>query len=257
MWSEKRKERSMTRRARARLALMVGLSALALAVPAWADDDDEIPFAAAKLIIETNATDGDAGIQVFLDGEPWKKVKIYNPCGDKIFQVKGKGVLKSFGLTELFFESNEPSFDELPLNEILGLFPEGEYEFEGETVDGATLEGEATLTHVIPVGPEIVAPVSASDEPPVVDPDHAVIQWEPVEDTIAGSGLEIVGYQVIVEEEESSLVFSVLLPGSATRVSIPPEFLEHDTEYKFEILAIEASGNQTITEREFVTASEP
>jgi hypothetical protein len=34
---------------------------------------------------------------------------------------------------------------------------------------------------------------------------------------------------------------------------VPEEFLEDGTEYKFEVLAIEASGNQTITEGAFET----
>jgi hypothetical protein len=33
-------------------------------------------------------------------------------------------------------------------------------------------------------------------------------------------------------------------------VTVPPEFLEVGTVYKFEVLAIEAGGNQTITEGE-------
>jgi hypothetical protein len=34
---------------------------------------------------------------------------------------------------------------------------------------------------------------------------------------------------------------------------VPPEFMASGTAYKFEVLAIEASGNQTISEREFET----
>lgn len=44
------------------------------------------------------------------------------------------------------------------------------------TVDGKELEGEATFTHVIPAGPEIVSPVSPTDDPPVVDPNNLVIE---------------------------------------------------------------------------------
>jgi hypothetical protein len=48
-------------------------------------------------------------------------------------------------------------------------------------------------------------------------------------------------------------VFSVDLPASTTSVTVPAEFLEPGTQYKVEVLAIEASGNQTITEVEFMT----
>ena len=36
---------------------------------------------------------------------------------------------------------------------------------------------------------------------------------------------------------------------TALSVTIPPEFLDFDNEYKFEVLTIEVSGNQTISER--------
>ncbi len=44
------------------------------------------------------------------------------------------------------------------------------------------------------------------------------------------------------------------VPASVTSVTVPPEFLEPDTEYDFEVLAIEESGNQTISESSFTTA---
>ncbi|MBV7337260.1 hypothetical protein KFU94_55330 [Chloroflexi bacterium TSY] len=64
-------------------------------------------------------------------------------------------------------------------------------------------------------------------------------------------GSEIVGYQVIVENEGE---FNISLPDDATQVTVPPEFLESETEHKFEVLAIEESGSQTITEDEFTTS---
>ena len=41
-----------------------------------------------------------------------------------------------------------------------------------------------------------------------------------------------------------------MLPGSATQLPIPGEFLVPGT-YKTEVLAVEQSGNQTLTEVEF------
>jgi hypothetical protein len=130
---------------------------------------------------------------------------------------------------------------------------------EGETVDGIELKGRATFTHVIPAGPKIVSPLSLTNAPPVVDPNNLVIAWEPVTETITGSNdIDIVGYQVIVEQEEPLRVLSMDLPASTTRVKVPPEFfLQRNTLHKFEVLAIEAGGNQTITEGAFVTALAP
>ena len=85
--------------------------------------------------------------------------------------------------------------------------------------------------------------------------EYDLFEWEPVRETITGSeDIEIVGYQVIVEQEEPLRVFSIDLPASVTSVMVPPEFFhQQDTLHKFEVLAIEASKNQTITSGEFIT----
>lgn len=205
----------------------------------------QIPFAKTKIIFELNATDQDLGIQVSLDGEPWRNVRIVNPKGRTIFEVEGKGTLKKFGLTELFVESNEPPLDEVPLEDILALFPAGEYKFFGKTVEGDRLVGTATLTHNIPDGPGNLSP-----QGPGVDPNNTVVSWDLV---TTPAGVNIVGYQVIVERADELRTFDVKLPATATQVTVPPEFLEPGTQYKFEVLAIEAGGNQTITESSFET----
>ncbi len=219
------------------------------------DGDDEILFSRTKIIIEFNASAEDVGIQVLLDGDPWKRLEVFNPRNRKILDVTATRSLAKQGLTEFFFESSEPSLADVPLSEFLARFPKGKYEFEGETTDGMEVEGTAVLSHRIPAGPEILSPVSPTDDPPVVDPNNLVIEWEPVTETITGSpNLKITGYQVIVEQVEPLRIFSIDLPGSATGVMVPPGFLvQRDTLHKFEVLAIEKSGNQTITEGEFVT----
>ena len=47
-------------------------------------------------------------------------------------------------------------------------------------------------------------------------------------------------------------VMEVDLPGSVHRLTVPSEFLERSVHYKYEVLAIDAGGNQTLTERSFV-----
>lgn len=78
-----------------------------------------------------------------------------------------------------------------------------------------------------------------------------MIDWDAV---VEPAGIQIDGYQVIVELEEPLRIFSVDLPASVTAVTVPAEFLEPGTDYKFEVLAITESGNQTITESTFATA---
>jgi len=227
---------------RALLRGIVGLLALVcfpvFAIEAWAAN---IPFSKAKIIFEFNSTAEDLGIQVSLDGEPWNEIWIKDPKGRTILEVEGSGSLKNFGLTELFAESNEPNFAEMSKAEILALFPAGVYRFYGNTVEGDRLVGTATLTHNIPDGPVILSPL----EDDVVDPNNTVISWNAVTTPL---GINIVGYQVIVERADALRVFDIKLPGTATSVTVPPEFFEPGTQYKFEVLAIEAGGNQTITE---------
>jgi hypothetical protein len=218
----------------------------------------------ADVFFELNATDGDVGIQAFLDGDAWREVGIQDPDGRKIVDVTGKGGLKELGLTELFFESDEPELAELPFAELLLLFPEGEYTFEGRTVEHSKLVGTDELTADLPCPVEIISPVE-DEEVPV---DALTIRWTPVPgvfdpDTSVCTSedeVELVGFQVVVElenEAENLLrVFSVDLPPDATELPVPEEFLVEamevpGTEVKVEILAIEASGNKTITERPF------
>lgn len=206
------------------------------------------PFKQARLIVEINSTDGDAGLQIFLDHEPWTTIALYRPDGSKILDVTNSSVLKGYGLTELFSESSEPSFEEFPLEEFMKLFPEGEYRLTGTTIEGDSIESMVTLTHDFPAGPRIVTP--AEDER--VPLGGLVVSWEQVTEP---AGIEIVGYQVLVVREEPVLrTFSADLPASVSKITVPAEFLEAGAEYKVEVLAIEKNRNQTLTELVFNAA---
>jgi len=213
-----------------------------------------IPFSKTKIIIEVNATAGDAGIQIFLDAPGWTRLEVFDPNGQKIFDSSGSGSVGMQGVTELFFESAEPSFDELPLDELFFRFPKGMYTFVGITADGQTLNGKAALTHNIPDGPIIGSPAEGAALNPELP---VVIAWEPVKNPFPGtdSAVKIVGYQVIVErvKPQPLRVFSVDLPATATQVTVSPEFIQASAQYNVEVLAIEAGGNQTISERRFRT----
>jgi hypothetical protein len=232
--------------------LMAGLllGGVAAAAPLAAIASSSSPPAApvrladATMIVEVNATDGDAGLQVFLDGEPWRLMTVSAPDGRKVLDVESKGRLKRFGLTELFSESSEPPFAQQPLRRFLRRFPAGTYRFAGRTIDGRRLVGRARLSHDIPGGPQIVSPQAGSTLPR----DRVVASWRPVPE---GGGIDIAGYRAIVEREDPLRVFSADLPASATSVTVPAEFLEPGTDYKLEVQAIEESGNQTLTELEF------
>jgi hypothetical protein len=231
--------------------LLAVVSLLVTAPKLWA-----APFSQTKIIIEVNATAGDAGIQVFLDGTGWKSLEVFDPNGQKVLNISASanGSIGKQGLTELFFESAEPSFAEQSLDELFARFPEGNYTFVGITVDDGKLNGKATLKHNIPDGPVIVSPAEGA----ALNPNApVVIDWQPVTQPFPGTALPvtIVRYQVIVErvKPQPLRVFSVDLPAAVTQVTVSPEFIQANAEYNVEVLAIEASGNQTISELRFKT----
>jgi hypothetical protein len=250
-----------TRRANALAAfLVIGLAPMRAAASSGDDPKPlasrEIPFSDVKILIEHNATAEDTGFQVFLDGEPWNRLDIEAPNGRPLLEIRGRGQLRTLGLTELFFETNEPANADVPIEELLARFPEGEYEFEGRSIEGEEMTGTATLTHAIPKGPEIVSPTEGA----VVDPAHTVIRWNPVTETITSAPVAIVGYEVIVTKPIdvpppgfSKPVLSVHVSASTTSLTVPPEFFEPGITYDLEVLALEAGGNQTITSSTFMT----
>lgn len=207
-----------------------------------------LEFSDARILIEFNATAQDVGIQVNLDGEGWRSVKGVDPRGKRIFDIEARSGVRKTGITELFFESAEPSLEDLPLDEFLARFPEGEYEFSGVTVEGERIEGEALLTHAIPDGPVLLSPAEGS----VVDPDHTIVAWGAVADP---PGSSIFEYQVIVERADIRRNFSVFVPASVTSVTVPSAFMQAGSPYKFEVLAIEQGGNQSLSESFFSTGN--
>jgi hypothetical protein len=229
------------------LAATTVLGASAATTPAAVRRPKAIRLSEAWMIVEVNATDGDAGLQIFLDGEAWRSMTLTAPNGRRVLAVNTRSTLREHGLTELFSESSEPPFEELPLRKFKRLFPEGRYRFRGTTIEGRPLVGRARLSHDLPKGPKIVAPGEGS----TVSPDAVVADWDPVPET---KRVNIIGYRAVVEREDPLRVFSVDLPASVTSVTVPAEFIESGTPYKLEVQAIEAGGNQTVTEIEFRVA---
>ena len=223
----------------------IALTVLALGVGVMQE-----PAAAKRLEetfirIEINATDGDGGIHVFLDGEGWDTMQMTGPNGDVMFSVAADSSLGMQGINEIFFESAEPSFDVQPLDELLEMFPAGVYRFLGTTTKGRRLRGRARLNHRIPDAPVQLSPVDGEE----VDPENAVFTWAAVDDPPGG---EIAGYEVIVECDEPEVEFLAQVEPEITSITVPPEFLDQDNEdCKWEVLAIEDGGNQIISETEF------
>jgi len=58
-------------------------------------DGSEVELDEADIFIEFNSTDQDIGIQFFWDGDSWDRMRVRNPMGKPILQVKGSKGLAS------------------------------------------------------------------------------------------------------------------------------------------------------------------
>ncbi len=251
-----------------RFALGCLVAALPLMTPfAYAhnydDDDEELEFDEAHLFFELNDTDGDLGIHGKVDGDEWKKIRIENPNERVIMRIKARGQLRRQGITELFFESAEPTFDELPPEEFFRRFPAGTYEIEGITTDHQEIESETELTHLIPAAPEAVVNGMEADEDCGLEfnrDDDIVISWPPVTSSHAFLGEPgtptVVNYEVVVEIDDEPWKSSTILPPHVTSFEVPDEILALSDEIKFEILVREESYNQSAMESCFTVYGE-
>lgn len=250
--------------------------AMAAASPSvWAQDDDgdeeENSFDEAFIFFELNYTDQDLGIHAKIDGDAWKRLRIENDDDELMLDIRVRHELQLQGLTELFFESAEPTFDELDPVTFFRRFPEGEYDIEGYTLDGEERESEVYLSHVIPAAPDNViaggepsASLEMCEQEPGEDPipvvanagDGVTISWDAVtmshaarwagdEDKIAlgeDGIIDVRYYEVVVEIDESDFKATAIIPGDVTEWELPGDFFElaegEDgfAQYKYEIL---------------------
>lgn len=241
-------------------ALLVGsfVAAAASGVPGVAQRTQR--FAEAQLFLELNDTDGDLGIHASIDGEPWTDLTIDGPDRITLLSVSSAGRLRSQGLTQLFIESAEPPFDELPPADFFARFPEGRYEIEGRAQDGTEIQSTAALSHVLAAPPEniLISGVPSAESCdaavlPIVAPP-VTIQWDPVTQSHPDLGrrgpVKISRYQLFVEGENVTL--SLDLPPTVTEFQIPIGVTELANEFKFEIIARTTAGNNTAVESCFI-----
>lgn len=218
----------------------------------------------AKLYIEHNATDADTGIHGLFGGEAWSELCIWDPSGELIMAVDPQGALGDLTVSDLFFESREPPSDEFSIQDLQTAFPEGEYRVGGTDFAGVARVGVAMFTHDVPAEPNITFPVLAEDEESagdsVVSPTDLVVTWDPVTELTAGDSLSITGYELIITKVDhddpnglSRPVYDVHVGPATTSLGVPEMFFEAGTVYELEVLALEVSGNQTISVGFFIT----
>ena len=243
---------------------LVAVPALALA------DHDELALDEAYLYFELNDTDGDLGIHGKADGEAWKRMKIEAPSERNLLNISVRSKLRRQGLTELFFESAEPVFDEL----------------------------EVYLSHIIPEAPVVVS-VGGQDENPGFEVDEegelGKVCWEGVETTAYGGVLiewehvdeshfdkwsnpaneplqnevkiplgasgdieEVIYYEFVAEIDDTDYKATAIIPpaapGALNSWVVPAEIiaLAEEGEIKFEIIVRVESGEGADDDGELV-----
>jgi hypothetical protein len=232
-----------------------------------------VPFKVANIHFETNASACDMGIQIGFDTDGITSGSVTDPNGHTIYSFASAGSMKATGgQTEGFLEGIEPQITELlsarhcmrskeegqsTLADLFAAWPAGDYTFKG-TANGTNFESHATLTHFIPDGPQIVAPANGT----IVPDAPLLIQWNAVIAAILTKDpdlgpVDIVGYHILVEENVAGVEVTpevdIDVGASETSVTIPAQYLNQNMVYKFEILATDESGNQTISEGFFCT----
>ena len=253
-----------------------------LAVGGWSAAQATEPcadFDECKVLIEINATDGDIGFHWLGDAGDLRSMRIDDPDGAKVFENGAFGPLREQKMTETFGESAEPLCwpdpeadpedleDIVTLRDFREIWGPGTYEFTGKGEGGEKLFGETQLTYDLPAAPQMV------------DFDGSMISWMPGNDLgncaplSGGVGQETVAevldiisdpatvvvdaYEVVLEPDvedgdpTGNLVFSVRVPGDATSVTVPADYLASlpdDTPVKVEVGAIGGQDNATFTE---------
>ena len=244
--------------------LAVGGAALALSSQAGLGQDGP-GFEEAQIYLELNDTDGDLGIHGLIDGDAWKSLEIEGPGEQELMNVWLRTSLRRQGLTEFFFESAEPPFDELSPAAFLRRFKPGIYEIEAVSLDGEEFEEEARLSHVL-AGPPRNVTVNGKPGASNCDGDLPVvsapvtIDWAPVTMSHPTIGtpsvpVNVMQYQFVCEIEREDrvpeeIVFFVDLPAGRTQFTCPAEFtaLSIDGEVKYEIITKLNNNNQTAIE---------
>ena len=251
----------MSNRRRFRISLLLGMAAIGLAAGGAAAATPPPELTETELFFELNHTDEDLGIHASIDGGPYTRLVIEDPKGREIFSLAARGRLAKQGLTQLFFESAEPSFDELDPEDFFLRFPEGEYEIEASR-NGKEVEATVELSHVLAAPPsniEINGTPAAEDCDAVPLPsvsEPVVIDWDPVTQSHPEIGdpgdgsVEIDRYQLFVEQGD--VKFAVDLPPTATEFEVPAEITQTGGTFKFEIIARTSELNNTAVESCFI-----
>lgn len=220
-------------------AVTAGILALCAAAypygPAVAEGEG---FEKLSIYLERNIQDRDAEIRLEITGpeDGLGTLKVTAPGGRTILDLRAPE--SKLGLRSFSIESPEP-----PNGAVQADFPAGVYRIEGRTKRGATVRGEATLSHRFPQPAALEFPRPGQQDVPATD---VTIRWS------APEGIE--ACMVVVEQAGSPFEIRALLPGPTKAFAVPAGFLRAGQAYKVAIGTVAKDGNRSFVEAEFATA---
>jgi hypothetical protein len=221
--------------------IAVAAALFAVAYPmTWSAAEDG-RFGKLSVYLERNVTDGDAEIRFEVmtrstDGG-LAALRALAPGERTVIDLRAPD--SKLGIRGLSVESPEPA-DEAA---IRADFPEGVYRFEGKTTAGASLRGEARLSHVFPQPAAFEFPRPGQKD---VRAAALTLRWSVQE------GIE--SCIIVIKQADSDYEIRALLPGSAKAFTLPEGFLRAGASYKVEIGTVAKDGNRSFVEAGFATA---
>jgi len=219
------------------VAAVATLSAFAYPVTGAMAEDGR--FQKLSVYLERNVQDHDAEIRFEAVGaeDGMAALKVSAPGERTVIDLRTPD--SKLGIRGLTLESPEPADDAV----VRADFPAGAYRFEGTTTKGASLRGEARLSHVFPKPARFEYPRPDQKD---IAATALTLRWSVPE------GIE--SCAIVIEQAGAPYEIRALLPGSAKSFTVPEGFLRAGKAYKFAIGTVAKDGNRSFIEAGFTTA---
>src|SRR5262249_43250133 len=143
--------------------IVVAVALFVSAYPVSESVAEDGRFEKLSIYLERNVQDHDAEIRIEVTGvkDGLASLRVFAPGERAVIDVKTPA--SKLGIRRLILESPEPADD----GTVQADFPAGVYRFEGTTTNGASLRGEALLSHVFPKPAAFESPRPGQKDVPV------------------------------------------------------------------------------------------
>ncbi len=195
-------------------------------------------FEKVRVYFEQNVQDKDVEVKFEATGgnTGLASVRVTAPDGRTVIDFRAPD--SKLGMRHFVLETPEPKNG----GQLQKDFPAGIYKFTGTLVGGAALQGQASLSHALPVPASLIRPRPDEQNVPL---KGLTARWT------AGRNLDAV--VVLVVQEKTSQEIKARLAGNATSFAVPDGFLQAGQAYKIEVGTVSKEGNASFIESSFTT----